>query len=230
MIDSAAGIDEIVADVVSADVAAYGVGWPEKVPPPDTLIPDDGWQVEIPVGAGLIDVTRAAVTLTSRMSLVPLAALLAVLLLVVGGVLVYATHNVAPAPVPVASGASASSSASATADPCAQAPSVAPITATFVQQTFSTTYVTTVAGVGSCGLTLQWGGPNCGSWSPQEPQAAGGAAAKATMVWQHPHPPCDPTTDHADVTVTLTITYPAGALRCTYQGAASGVGPACAKQ
>ncbi|MBU6423487.1 MAG: hypothetical protein KGJ98_08510 [Chloroflexota bacterium] len=227
-----ASIVDIVEEVVAADVAAYGVGWPEKVPPPETVIPGDGRQVEIPGGARRVDPAGRRAAVTRRAPLVPVAALLVVALLVVGGILVYATHSAAPAPPPAASAASSAPTATASpsADPCAQAPSVAPISATFVQQTFSTTYVTTVSGVGTCGVTLQWGGPNCGTWSPQAAQPASGSSTRATMVWQHPHPPCDPTTDHSNVTVTLRIAYRAGSLLCSYQGAATGVGPACVKQ
>jgi hypothetical protein len=47
------------------------------------------------------------------------------------------------------------------------------------------------------------------------------------MTWYHPHPPCDPTTSHADATIRLHVSTPSGEIVCTYQGAESGDGPAC---
>ena len=49
------------------------------------------------------------------------------------------------------------------------------------------------------------------------------------MIWQHPHPPCAATTDHSDVTVTLSIGYQGGTLICVYTGSESGTGPECKK-
>ncbi len=231
---SAAGsILDVVQDVVSSDVAAYGIGWPEKVPPPDTWIPDDGWTlipdggwtVDIP-GTGLINVAALTTWLTSRPGLWIALALVA--LFVAGGAIALETRSTSPVSLASAPGiATATSSAPAG---CAQPPAVAPIVAVFNQPTFSTTYQTVVSGGGQCAPTLQWGGPNCGNWTPQQPQTAAGTQTTAIMVWQHPHPPCDPTTDHADVTVTMTVSYSGGALKCSYQGAASGTGSACVRQ
>lgn len=222
-------IVDVVEEVVAADVAAYGVGWPDKIPPPETVVPHDGWTVQIPgTDRFLIDVVAATTGLTSRFALLgPWIAGILVAALVVGGVLAFTAGRGGPAPAPSAS-ASASSSASASAQAtCAQVPTGAPIVATFDQPTFSTTYASAVSNSGRCGVTLQWGGPNCGTWMPQGSQTSSDPAATTTMVWQHPHPPCDPTTDHSDVTVTLTVGYLGGTFTCSYQGAASGTGSPC---
>jgi hypothetical protein len=71
------------------------------------------------------------------------------------------------------------------------------------------------------GLTYQWSGPDCGTTS---------GAATPTFVWNHPHPPCDPTTDHAGVPIRVTVSDGFHTMVCSYQGAAAGTGPACVRQ
>ncbi len=232
---SAAPIADIVQDVIASDVAAYGVGWPDKVPPPlPTTWTNGGETVEIPVtDHGLAVSYRtaravSAISTTTVRAFAPWIALAVVAVLVAGVVLTFATHQVSPGPARPATASATASAASGCGQPAATTAG-APIVAIFDQATFSTTYEGVVSGAGCDALTLQWGGPNCGTWSPQQPQKATGPEAKSTMVWYHPHPPCDPTTDHSDVTVTLAIGYSGGTIVCSYQGAASGTGPACGK-
>jgi hypothetical protein len=47
------------------------------------------------------------------------------------------------------------------------------------------------------------------------------------MTWHHPHPPCDATSDHHDVTIRATIRINEQTIVCEYAGAKSGEGPAC---
>ncbi len=215
-----ASIADIVDEVISADVAAYGVGFPEKVPPPPppppVTVPDDGWRVDEPGTTPVFPEHR-------RLPLWP--ALLVAVLLVVAGLLKAFTGTTTPT-TPSTPTTSASASAQAA---CADAPAAAPIVAVFTQATFSTSYTTNISAASGCAPTLQWSGPDCGSFTPQGIQTASGPT-RTVIVWQHPHPPCDPTTDHANVTVVLTVSDAAGTVRCTYQGAASGTGPACVKQ
>ncbi len=110
-------------------------------------------------------------------------------------------------------------------------PLVHPIKATFSQEIFSTTYELDVDNPDLDVIKVEWSGPNCGSYDPKE-----GIGAESTtsfqMTWAHPHGPqypnsCDATTDHSDVTITATVTIKDKTFTCTYQGAATGVGPAC---
>ena len=53
------------------------------------------------------------------------------------------------------------------------------------------------------------------------------------MGWEHPHPPCGATTDHADVLIVYSVSWNwggGGTIACVYQGAATGAGPACRRQ
>jgi hypothetical protein len=70
-------------------------------------------------------------------------------------------------------------------------------------------------------LTFAWSGPDCGTVS---------GASGPVFVWNHPHPPCDPTTDHAHVTIRVIVSDGFHTMTCTYQGAAAGIGPACVRQ
>jgi hypothetical protein len=102
---------------------------------------------------------------------------------------------------------------------------VSPVEAVFNQATFTTTYsvlITIEPPDGNPGLTIAWSGADCGSWEVDRLDAR-------IYRWVHPHPPCDATTDHSTRTITLEARWAGGnrQLRCTYQGAASGVGPPC---
>ena len=106
---------------------------------------------------------------------------------------------------------------------------VKPIAATFTQQQFSTTYATGVTAPGLA-YSYRWAGPNCGTYSTtsETPVTAAHQEPLALVfVWNHPHPPCAATTNHSDVTVTLTVTWSGGTLICAYPGTESGIGASC---
>ena len=105
---------------------------------------------------------------------------------------------------------------------------VSAIRATFTQATFSTTYTLEVKLTPVEAITVVWTGTNCGITTPDAGPVTS-TDVTSTMTWTHAHPPCDPTTDHKDVKVTATITSPHLHYACTYQGADTGVGPACVK-
>lgn len=90
-----------------------------------------------------------------------------------------------------------------------------PLVATFAQPV--TTYQATCQGTD---LTYTWWQASCGSQAiePGDP---------STLHWSHPHPPCDPTTDHKDELASVTVSNGTVSVTCTYQGAATGVGPPC---
>jgi hypothetical protein len=108
-----------------------------------------------------------------------------------------------------------------------------PIEAMFVPAEFATTYQVNIDNPDRDNLTYRWSGPNCGTWEPQGDQSltSGALSVTSVMKWVHPHPPCDPTTEHKDVLVTFSVTGESSGvtLICTYEGAADGVGPACQK-
>ncbi len=103
-----------------------------------------------------------------------------------------------------------------------------PINANFVQSAFSTTYTSTVTPGGNT-WSYHWAGPNCGTFgsTAEVSVPAGSAPQPLTFTWNHPHPPCAATTNHSEVTVTLTITWPGGTLVCAYPGSESGTGASC---
>lgn len=103
---------------------------------------------------------------------------------------------------------------------------VHPITANFVDEAMATQYSVDVDSLPEeAGISVQWSGPTCGAWNGQAQLGTTGRAY--TMTWQHPHPPCDATTDHHEVTVRVTIRINDQIIVCEYQGAKSGEGPAC---
>jgi hypothetical protein len=102
--------------------------------------------------------------------------------------------------------------------PLVRPPEVESITAEFSQSTFSTTYTSHARDINNETLTYTWSGPNCGGTSD---------ATLSKFTWTHPHPPCDPTTDHADITIYLGVSNSVYTVICTYQGAASGTGDPC---
>ena len=113
----------------------------------------------------------------------------------------------------------------------ARAPRPQKMLAVFSQGTFSTRYSVVIDNPDGQPLTLKWAGPNCGAWDNQAEHVSpqGGTNLTDAMIWQHPHPPCAPTTDHTDVTVTFSIGYQGGTLICIYNGSESGSGPECKK-
>ena len=105
---------------------------------------------------------------------------------------------------------------------------VNPINGVFTQATFSTAYSLTVTNPLSEAISIAWSGPDCATFTPDTPTAPSTEQnITSTMVWEHPHPPCDPSTDHATTTIRATIVGLSGAVRCTYEGSASRTGPAC---
>lgn len=105
--------------------------------------------------------------------------------------------------------------------------SVTPIDATFNQATFSTTYRARYTNNTGGSLVYQWSGPDCGSPLSEPPASVRQESGELTFTWSHPHPPCDPTTEHAHVTIRLQVGNLQYSTTCTYQGAATGVGPPC---
>lgn len=105
---------------------------------------------------------------------------------------------------------------------------VDPLKAVFTQARFSTTYSTTVT-PSSNAFTYHWAGPNCGTWGSTDETsvAAQNDPVPLVFTWSHPHPPCAATTDHSDVTVTLTITWASRTLICSFTGSETNTGPAC---
>ncbi|MDA0676704.1 MAG: hypothetical protein O2788_01715 [Chloroflexi bacterium] len=100
-------------------------------------------------------------------------------------------------------------------------PAVAsPIKATLYQDRQATEYVLEPVFGGS---VVEWTNPPCGPTSV----APGGLK----MTWTHAHPPCDATTDHSDVTITVLLRFnPDPVIRyahCDYQGAHTGTGKPC---
>ncbi len=106
-----------------------------------------------------------------------------------------------------------------------------PIVATFDQAQFQTMYQINIDNPDGDNITFRWSGPNCGTWTSQGDQTSkdGARSITSVMEWKHPHPPCDPTTEHKDVLVAFSISGESSGvtLICTYEGAASGQGPPC---
>lgn len=114
------------------------------------------------------------------------------------------------------------------ASTCFCAVPVTPVKATFTQATFSTAYSIDVHVSPAEPITVEWSGPNCGVFTPNTPTTSAAVTdLTSTMTWTHAHPPCDATTDHKDVKITVKVTSAHLAIQCTYQGADSGAGPAC---
>jgi hypothetical protein len=104
---------------------------------------------------------------------------------------------------------------------------VHPIQASFIDEAMATQYSIEVDELlEEQGISVQWSGPTCGDWTPQGEQLVT-TGHTYTMTWHHPHPPCDATTDHHDVTIRATIRFKDQVIVCEYQGAKSGEGPAC---
>ncbi len=94
---------------------------------------------------------------------------------------------------------------------------VGPIRAVFNQQAFTTTYTLPVDAPSPI-PGIDWRGADCGAFQVDSP---------TTWRWNHPHPPCDPSTDHGNRTIIATIQIGGALIECRYQGASSGTGPPC---
>ncbi len=152
MSDVGTSIIDIMQDVVSADVAAYGVGWPDKVPPPPTTGTNGGETVEIPVtdhGLVISDLSAQAVAYAAQAvisaplarAFAPWIALAVAAVFVAVGVLALATHGAAPVPAPSAPAPATASAPTPTPTPTTAAPRYpGPIQAIFDQSVYSTFY------------------------------------------------------------------------------------------
>lgn len=101
-----------------------------------------------------------------------------------------------------------------------------PVRASFEERAKATTYVVAYTKTGSQPLSFTWSGLDCG-----DPRSAQGTVANAagefTFQWNHDHPPCDATTNHANVTIVLTVEDANYVSVCRYPGAATGSGAPC---
>lgn len=106
---------------------------------------------------------------------------------------------------------------------------VSHITATFDEPNRRTTYQVTIGNADGHVLNYHWSGPNCGDWSPQDETRTALPDLDAQMTWSHPHPPCGDTPDHRDTTIMFTVVDRTAnaTIVCSYEGAATGVGPDC---
>lgn len=99
-------------------------------------------------------------------------------------------------------------------------PEVRPIRAFFDPGRFMTTYDVLASDPDGDALTYVWSGADCG-------EAATAPGEPYRLRWRHPHPPCDPTTEHANIEVAVDVGDGRSKVRCTFRGAADGVGPPC---
>lgn len=113
---------------------------------------------------------------------------------------------------------------------------VAPISAVFVQQTFSTTYSVAITNPHSEPVTITWSvtgepAPCVDNHMPVGTSAANPATSQTpSMTWTHPSPACDHTTQHASAVITATVQTPTRKIVCTYKGAESGAGQPCVSE
>lgn len=107
---------------------------------------------------------------------------------------------------------------------------IKPIHATFTQNAQSTTYRLDIENKDLDPIRVQWSGPNCGDWDPKTEVFGAETTTTFEMTWHHPHPNCDATTDHSDVTIKATITIKDKKFVCEYKGAHDGDGTACQPQ
>lgn len=102
-----------------------------------------------------------------------------------------------------------------------------PIMATFDEKARATRYAAAyMKESGGTPLTYSWSGPDCGD-PKQESGATSTAQGELSFLWNHDHPPCDATTNHAQTTILLTVRHADFEGTCRYQGAATGTGAAC---
>jgi len=107
---------------------------------------------------------------------------------------------------------------------------VSPVRATFFPDERATTYeirIVEFANIIFIGDGISWSKPNCGTTEYTKP-----GPGRHLLRWHHPHPPCDATTDHSDVTITALIVVSTSggttrAIECKYQGAETNVGKPC---
>jgi hypothetical protein len=117
-----------------------------------------------------------------------------------------------------AGGEASSTAVRSTATALAVRAQVGPIGATFAQAQFTTYYVVPIDVPPGTPVEVQWSGADCGEWGRNGPLG---------FAWAHPHPPCDPSTSHADRTIIARVDIGGTRYECRYQGAESGFGPAC---
>jgi hypothetical protein len=95
-----------------------------------------------------------------------------------------------------------------------------PIQATFYQDRQATEYILEPVFGGN---VASWTSPPCGTTSV----VPGGLK----MTWTHAHPPCDATTNHADVEISVLLRFNDGLIvkyaHCDFQGAHTGTGTPC---
>jgi len=104
---------------------------------------------------------------------------------------------------------------------------VSPITAVFNEAARSTTYDLLINNPGAAPVTIEWLGPNCGTWSPQGNSSVSTKAGQnPSMTWSHPHPPC-PVGTHGEVTIVAVVSGSGVSFECRFQGAATGQGSPC---
>ncbi len=99
-------------------------------------------------------------------------------------------------------------------------PQVRPISATFIPVAQETIYTIVAEEPDGDPVTIAWSGPDCGEWGQQ-------GTDQTAFRWHHPHPPCDPTTQHASVVVRAVVSDGLWSITCTYRGAHSGTGEEC---
>lgn len=104
---------------------------------------------------------------------------------------------------------------------------IKPIHATFTPNAQSTTYRVDIANPDLDIVKVQWSGPSCGEWNPQNESFGSESTTKFEMTWFHPHPNCDKTTDHSDVTIKAKVTIEDKVFTCEYKGAHDGDGTPC---
>lgn len=93
------------------------------------------------------------------------------------------------------------------------------ISATFSSSAHTTTY-TLGPGNDTSDARVTWSRPNCRTFAPS-------ASDQRIFVWQHPHPPCDPTTSHDGTALVAEVRGPGFVATCRYRGAETGTGPPC---
>jgi hypothetical protein len=108
-------------------------------------------------------------------------------------------------------------------------PPMSPISASFNQSEFTTTYSIQVKKVPALGGP-NWSGTDCGTTLELPERSTSAVEKEVSFKWSHPHPPCDATTDHAKVVVIArlhALDDPESYWFCSYQGAAPGKGKPC---
>lgn len=102
---------------------------------------------------------------------------------------------------------------------CHAPPICGPISAVFTVP--QTQYTVLCEHQGNIPPEYAWWTPSCGTFSVPNPDQPW------DVIWSHPHPPCDPTTDHASELVYVDVTGGGWRVTCGYQGASTGEGMAC---